>query len=331
MKGCDYALSKKSKNKLPLIIKILIIFISILILLLGIAFGIFYTSINKMNTVKINKEDLAIVDDKELEQFTKPEKIENIALFGIDSPDGIGRSDAIMIATLDPIHNKLKITSIMRDSYVNIPDRGYDKINHAYAFGGPELSIKTINQNFGLNIEDFVAVDFNSLPKVIDTLGGMTLDITSEELRYINGYIDGLNSRNKTNSPHITSTGSQKVNGTQALAYSRIRYTSGGDYKRTERQRTVLNNLFNIALSTSISSYPSLVNEVLPLINTSLTANDILSLATKTIGMDNVKLEQERFPRDNYCNGDMINGIYYLVFDEAKTKEQMMHYIFDDK
>ncbi|MDZ7548740.1 LCP family protein, partial [Clostridium perfringens] len=136
-----------------------------------------------------------------------------------------GRSDSIMILTLDSVHNKLKLTSIMRDSYVNIPGRGLDKINHAYAFGGPELAVRTLNENFDLNIKEFMAVDFTSLPTIIDKLGGVTINIIPEEISHI---------------PGITSAGNQVLNGKQALAYSRIRYASGGDYKRTERQRTVV-------------------------------------------------------------------------------------------
>lgn len=259
------------------------------------------------------------------------EKIKNIVLFGIDSEDGVGRSDSMMIATIDPIHDKLKITSLMRDSYVNIDGYGYDKLNHAYAFGGPELSIKTINQTFGLNLENFVTVDFKSLPIIIDILGGIELDITQEELEYINGYIDDINSKDGTSSSHISYPGYQHVDGVQALAYSRIRYTSGGDYERTRRHRTVLEQLFNKALSVSATQYPTIINQILPYVQTNLTVSDILSLATKVATMGGGSLQQDRFPRDGFCWGENINGIYYLGFDEAITKQQVMDYIFDDK
>lgn len=325
---------KNKKKKKLLAFKIFITIISILLVIILAAVGVFYATLNKMDNVEINKDNLAVTPKEELEVYDNYKKIKNIALFGIDSADGIGRSDSTMIATIDPVHDKLKITSIMRDSYVNIDGYGYDKLNHAYAFGGPELSIKTINQTFGLNIENFVAVDFASLPVIIDILGGIQLDITNEEITCeinINNYIDGINESLGTNTPHIYSSGLQTVNGVQALAYSRIRYASGGDYERTHRQRIVLEQLFEKVLNISPTHYASFINQILPYVQTNLAASDILSLATKVVTMGGGTLEQDRFPRDGYCWGENINGIYYLGFDESTTKQQMMDYIFDDK
>lgn len=113
-----------------------------------------------------------------------------------------------MILTIDREHRRVKVTSIMRDSYVDILGRkNKAKINHAYAFGGPELALKTINENFGLNIRDFITVNFSSLPKIVDLIGGIDLDIDKSELKYINGCIKGLNVENKTNASEITTTG----------------------------------------------------------------------------------------------------------------------------
>lgn len=323
--------SRRKKKKKSLGFKIFITVITIILALILVGVGVFYSVLNKMDNVELNKENLGVTSKEELEVYDNYKKIKNIALFGIDSADGVGRSDSMMIATIDPVHDKLKITSLMRDSYVNIEGYGYDKLNHAYAFGGPELSIKTINQTFGLNIEEFVAVDFASLPKIIDILGGLELDITDEELEYINGYIDDINSKDGTYSPHISYAGPQLVDGVQALAYSRIRYTSGGDYERTQRHRTVLEGLFNKALQVSPAQYPSIINNMLPYVKTNLGTTNILSLATKVATMGGGSLEQDRFPRDGYGQGQMIDGVYYLVFDEAATKQQMMDYIFDDK
>ena len=324
----------KKRKKKSLGFKIFITIISILFVIALAGIGVFYSTLSKMDNVELNKDNLGVTSTEELEVYDNYKKIKNIALFGIDSADGVGRSDSMMIATVDPVHDKLKITSIMRDSYVNIEGYGYDKLNHAYAYGGPELSIKTINQTFGLNIEDFVAVDFASLPKIIDVLGGIELDITDEEITCeinINNYIDGINDALGTNASHIYSPGLQTVNGVQALAYSRIRYASGGDYERTHRQRIVLEKLFEKALNISPTHYASFVNQILPYVQTNLGASDILSLATKVVTMGGGTLEQDRFPRDGYGEGQMIDGVYYLVFDETSTKQQIMDYIFDDK
>ncbi len=320
---------KKKKKKKSLGFKIFIGFLCVLLAIAVVGGGYFIGLINKMDNVKLNKDNLGIVED-EFKDYTNANKIKNIALFGVDATDGEGgRSDSIMVATLDPVHNKLKLTSIMRDSYVNIEGYGDDKINHAYAYGGPELAIKTINENFGLNIQDFVSVNFSSLPIIINILGGVDIEITNEELQYINDYINDINTKDGTNSPHITYAGVQHLDGTQALAYSRIRYTDGGDYKRTERQRTILAALFDKLTSVPVSSYNSLLNEVLPYVQTNLNAGDILSLGTKVLSVGN-NLEQDRFPRDGYGEGTMINGTYYLTFDIETAKQQMRDYIFND-
>ncbi|MDU7363107.1 LCP family protein [Clostridium sp.] len=320
---------RKKKKKKSLGFKIFIGFLCVLLAIAVVGGGYVIGLLNKMDNIKLNKDNLGIVED-EFKEYENVNKIKNIALFGIDATDGeTGRSDSIMIATLDPVHNKLKITSVMRDSYVYIDGHGQDKINHAYAFGGPELAIKTLNENFGLNIEDFVSVNFSSLPTIINILGGIDLEITEEELQYINSYVDDINAKDGTYSPHISYAGVQHVDGIQALAYSRIRYTSGGDYERTQRHRTVLDALFNKLTSTSVASYNSLLNEVLPYVQTNLSAADILSLGTKVLGIGN-NLEQDRFPRDGYGEGSTINGVYYLTFDIETAKQQMRDYIFND-
>lgn len=295
--------------------------------IIGIILGVFIIGIggvyiygnymfNKVEKVEVDKNDVGITEEVEEKLSPYSNSIINIALFGVDSADATtGRSDSIIIATIDTIHKKLKLTSVMRDSYVNISGIGNDKINHAYAFGGPQLAIKTLNENFNLNIEDFVAVNFDSLPKIIDMLGGVTVDITSEEVSHI---------------PGIPSAGTYNLNGAQALSYSRIRYATGGDYVRTERQRTILTKIFEKVLTINPMKYPSLLNEVLPMVQTSLDYSKILELGTEVLKMGVTTLEQARFPLDGYCQGEMINGVYYLTFNKALTVEQLHNYIFED-
>ena len=295
--------------------------------IIGIILGIFIIGIggvyiygnymfNKVEKIEVDKNDVGITEEVEEKLSPYSNSIINIALFGVDSADAsTGRSDSIIIATIDTIHKKLKLTSVMRDSYVNISGIGNDKINHAYAFGGPQLAIKTLNENFNLNIEDFVAVNFDSLPKIIDMIGGVTVDITSEEVSHI---------------PGIDSEGTYNLNGAQALSYSRIRYATGGDYVRTERQRTILTKIFEKILTINPMKYSSLLNEVLPMVQTSLDNSKILELGTEVLKMGVTTLEQERFPLDGYCQGEMINGVYYLIFNKALTVEQLHNYIFED-
>lgn len=329
--------------------KIGLVIIGIL-LIIGVAVGLgsYYTNnmLSKINKVNINEENIGISpkwqnqsEDKDKihensiisNESQQSEKIRNIVLFGIDATDGNhGRSDAIVIVTIDKNNNKLKLTSIMRDSYVNIPGRKMDKINHAYAFGGPELALKTLNKNFELNLKDFISVNFSSLPKIIDSIGGIDLDIDSEELKAINQHIRHNNEINGTNSSYINKTGVQSLDGTQAMAYCRIRYTLGGDYERTGRHREVLTKIFDKISSMPVVRYPFLLNELLPMVTTNLDTEEILALGSNLVSIDNLSLEQERFPRDEYCEGKIINRIYYLTFNKDETVKQIHNYIYND-
>lgn len=305
----------KKKNK-SLGFKIGIILLTLLVF--GAAAGIGYgiSLYNKMDNFKLNSSELGVTPEEDLKEYTDVGKIKNIALYGVDAPNGTtGRSDAIMIATIDPIHKKIKITSIMRDSYVNIPGHGMDKITHAYAFGGPELAIRTLNENFGLNITDFATVNFSSLPQLVDALGGVTIQITDEEAPHIEG---------------IYSAGTYTLTGAQALSYTRIRYATGDDFERTHRHRIVLSALFTKAMSMPVSSYPSTLNSILPLIQTSLSAPDILSLGTTMAGMGQAELIQNRFPQDGDYWGDTSTGVYYMKFDNDSVKKKIQNYIFED-
>ncbi|WP_253287352.1 LCP family protein [Clostridium bornimense] len=294
--------------------KIVLWILGVLLSLTVVAVGgtFFYVKhmIGKVDHVKIKKDDLGI--NEEIEE--KYGDIRNIALYGIDAEEGkAGRSDSIMILTVDTKNNKLKLTSIMRDSYVNIADHGYDKINHAYAFGGPELAMRTLNENFDLNVKEFMAVNFTSMPEIIDKLGGVNIDITDEEIQYI---------------PGITSAGTQKLTGKQALAYARIRYATGGDYKRTERHRTVLTAIFNEMKSKPVSQYPSLASDFLPYVRTNISSNEMLSLMGDIGTLMSGNLEQNRFPTDEQGEGKMINGVYYMTFNIEEVKNSMHQFIF---
>lgn len=291
----------------------------LLIAILGIfAYGYYYihSTISKVEEIEINTDNDNIGISQETEEEYK--EIRNIALFGIDSrnDDLVGRSDSIMILTLDSVHNKIKLTSIMRDSYVNIDGYGMDKINHAYAYGGVELALRTLNSNFDLNIKEAVIVNFESLIDIIDSLGGVYINITDEEIPHISG---------------ISTAGEQLLNGSQALAYSRIRYATGGDYKRTERQRTVVNAIFNKLKDTPVNKYPDLVNQFLPYVKTNISATDLIKLAMEFAPLASSSLEQNRYPKDDQAVGQMINGVYYLTFDLEEAKNSMKDYIFNDK
>lgn len=222
-----------------------------------------------------------------------------------------------MLITIDENTKKLKLTSIPRDSYVNIPGRGMDKINHAYSYGGAQLALQTLNSNFGLDVKYFASVNFSSLPRIIDALGGVTLTVTDREAG--SGEIPG-----------IYKAGTYKMTGKQALAFSRIRSVDS-DFERGRRQRDVMQGLINGMFGQSIASYPGLLGGILPLMATNLSSSEILSLAQSVV-LNGVKnIEQARYPLENMGGGQMIDGVYYYVFDIPGTKDLIGKYVYLDQ
>lgn len=304
-------------------------FLVVLGLLLLAASSVFFYVTKVMGDIEnVNLDESKLGINESLD--SKYSHIKNIALFGVDAIDGgHGRSDSIMILSINEKDNSIKLTSLMRDSYVNIADRGKDKLNHAYAFGGAELAMKTINENFDLNIKDFITVNFETLPAIIDILGGVEVDIKSDELKEVNKYIASMNKINGGSSAPIPSAGVHNLNGNQAMGYCRVRYTSGGDYRRTERHRTVLTGLFDKFKDIDLLKIPTVINEVAPMVKTSLGTSKMMSLATSGLKVKG-GIQQERFPQDNSSEGKMIGGVYYLTYNAEKTKSDLHKWIFGE-
>jgi LCP family protein required for cell wall assembly len=276
----------------------------------------------------VDMEESIVANEIDLEN----KEITNIAFFGLDRRDKNepSRSDLIMILSIDEKHNKIKMSSVMRDTYVKIKDHGETKINHAYAYGGPQLAIRTLNENFDLDIRNYVAVDFFNCEKIIDSMDGVTIDITEEEISFMNGYMKEVAKIEGKLVPTVTKAGSQNLNGLQAVAYSRIRYTDGGDFVRTERQRTVLVAMLKKIQTLGVMEFPSVVSKLLPYTETSMNIMDILKLGKKAFTADKVNFEQERFPKDGYCEGKIMDKVWYLVADMEPTVEQLHKFIYED-
>ena len=325
---------KRSKASKIILTSLLLVFLFIL----GVSFFYIFNILNGIKGQKIsdNHDDLGINKElvQQLQESGKNKNITNIALFGTDERDSSekGRSDAVMVLTIDTEHNKLKLSSLMRDSYVDIDGHGKDKLNHAYAFGGPQLAIKTINKNFNLNITDYATVNFYHLQDIIDVIGGIEIDVKKEEIEEVNKMMNELAFLGKYKPPFIKNPGLQTLNGKQALAYTRTRNIGNGDFDRAARQRTVLNALFNKVTSAGVTKYPAIINSVLPMVETSLSKAEILKIGTDVLTSGLKDLEQERFPVDGYFKdgGQTINGVWYLVYDIKQTSKQMYDYIFND-
>lgn len=258
----------------------------------------------------------------------------NALLFGLDNrdPDEISRSDAILIATLDGKHKKIKLTSIMRDTYVPIPGKQDNRINAAYAMGGPALAIRTINENFGMNIEKYVTVDFFSLEKIIDQLGGVEVDVKDYELEHLNGLIRSMNNlnRHQNESPLVQRTGRQRLDGRQAVAYSRIRKVGNGDFERTDRQRAILKSLIEEGAAVDLWEISSLLSNVLPEVETNFTKNEILKLGFTTLESAKNGVEDLRLPYDDTYEEDRIRDMAVLVPDMEKNREILHDFIYEE-
>jgi LCP family protein required for cell wall assembly len=257
----------------------------------------------------------------------------NILLLGLDkrSKNEPGHSDAIMIASIDKINKNIKLTSLMRDMYVPIPGKKDNRINTAYFMGGPALAIKTINTNFNMNIEDYAVVDFFALENIINKVGGISIDIKKNEIKYINQYIDELNkiSRDGIWAAHITNPGMQTLNGRQAVAYTRVRYVGRDDFERTERQRRVMNELYKQGMSLGITKLPDLAATILPGIETSLTKKEIINLAVAVLGFGKKDIEQFRIPVDGSFRDEYVGNMLVLMPDLEENTRLLHEFIYD--
>lgn len=250
-------------------LKGLAIFFLVIIIILGLLLGAGYAYISfklgNLNHIDIDESLVSV--NSGVEENLKGYR--NIALFGIDTRDDSfnnSRSDSINIISINNATKDVKMISVYRDTYVNIEGYGLDKITHAYAYGGPELALSTINRNLDLNITEFVTVNFETVKVVVDALDGIRLEITDAEANQIG----------------LSSGGTYTLDGKQALAYARIRKIDS-DYQRTERIRTVLNAVLSKVKTMSASEILDFVDVVLPHISTNISTNEIIAMAPSAL------------------------------------------------
>ena len=276
---------KKKMNKGLKIFLIILLVLVIFILGLGVAVYTFVNGkIGKMQ--KENIDTTAVGINEETKQELKGYR--NIALLGIDSRAddyGLGnRSDCMMIASINQETNEIKLISVYRDTYVYVMENGtkrLDKITHAYSYGGAQNTLKSLNEAMDLNITEFVTVNFDAVIAAVDSLGGVYIDIDESEIKYVNDYIDATSESSGVKSSHITHSGRQKLDGVQAVSYTRVRYTAGGDYKRTERMRTVVEAMLSKAKTLNVGQLNSFADTILPKIRTNISTSEIWGLIPK--------------------------------------------------
>ena len=250
------------------------------VLVVGVVVGAVYLSgkMDRLDTEALDKSALEINNEVE-----RKEGYLNVALFGVDTRDGNfedgSRSDTIMIASLNQATGEVKICSVYRDTLLQQSDGTYNKANAAYSFGGAEGAVAMLNKNLDMDISHYVTVDFNALVDVIDDLGGIELDLTDEEVYWTNGYCNETSKVTGHKLEELTHAGKQTLNGVQATSYCRIRYTTGDDYKRTERQRTVLEQIAKKAQKADLKTINKIINDVFDEVSTNFTLAEMLSYA----------------------------------------------------
>lgn len=263
------------------------------------------TSMQKIN---VNEEEIKVNMNEGVEENEVLKGYRNIALFGIDSrTDDLGkgnRSDTIMVASINQDTGEVKLVSVYRDTYMNLGNDKYNKCNAAYAAGGPEQAILMLNSNLDLNITDYVSVGFKGLIEAIDSLGGVQIDVKQEEIRHLNNYQASMfstESKEKLTDDYVevTQPGLQTLNGMQATAYCRIRATAGDDFRRAERQRTVLLACLDKAKTASLSTLNSTLDKVLPNVQTNLDTSEMLEVLAdlakyKVVANDGFPFEDSR-------------------------------------
>lgn len=314
------------------IFKKVFIFIIIILVLLPVSiFGYIHSKINKVydpsSSIKSLKET----------NYSSEKGITNILLVGTDArnTEEKSRSDAMMILTVDNKHKNLKLTSLARDTYVEIPNHGNQKLTHAYAYGGLNLLLETLESNFKIDIQNYVVVNFFSFINIIDTLNGIVVDVKPNEIQELNRYIPECYSfdQNKNKNPmkNIEYSGKQKLNGYQSLAYSRIRYNDSA-LERDNRQRLVLESSFEKAKHLPINKYPDLINSILPYVKTNMNTSDILSIGNSILSMDNFNIKTLEFPIEEYSTGGIYKKAGWVWrYDEDKCLPILHDFIFNDK
>ena len=249
----------------------------------------------------------------------------NIALFGLDSRGkslGKGnRTDTIMVASINNETKKVKLISVYRDTMLKQNGEHYDKANAAYSVGGPETAVNMLNENLDLDIQDYVSVNFLALADVIDMVDGITVKMTDEEVVHMNNYCVETSKvtgkKYKKIEPAVA--GTYKLNGVQAVSYARIRYTAGGDFKRAERQRLVLQKIADKVQNMSVGTVNKIIDSVFPQISTNFTLAEMIGYAKN---LTKYKLgDSIGFPADNTT--DMLNEVGSVVIPDTLSSNVM--------
>lgn len=351
----------KKSRKFKIILAAVITVLSIILLLCGAFVALAFHYIGKIDVVPHQEEysvldsipdddDLTsepdspkeVIDDaddkikenieKNATEIVYDENVYNVLLIGTDTRNNSerGRSDTMILVSINKESKEIYMTSFMRDSYVAIPGKYNNRINASYAFGGPELLMDTIEQNFKIKIDKYVRVNFFSFMEVIDAVGGVEITVSDDEVRVLNNYVTELNGLlgKDPDDGKLASGGTYNLNGKQALGYCRIRYVGNADFQRTQRQRDVMKKIFEKAKKLSLSEMDDFLNILLPKITTNIQEGEIFGLllnAPMYLGYD---LKEMRVPADGTYSFMTVNRMSVLGIDFDKNIEMLRKNIY---
>lgn len=322
-----YRIVRKKKPKLGFFARVKRFFRNVVVLIAVLAIALSVLGVKTINAAfdRLTKTDIGnsrkeLMIANESYNAQKGYDIENIAIFGKDVEDeeGIKRSDTVMILSVNKDTSQIALTSIQRDTYVNIPEYGLNKINMAYFFGDAKLAVQTINANLDTDIKYYVSVDMNALVDIVDSLGGIQLNITETELDEFNLFVDDINyNMGEPYSAKFDTPGTYLCDGRQAMVYARIRKIGNSDFDRTARQRIVLSQIYNKAKENfSIKLLSDMLKSTSEHIETNMPEREIIALAIRVLtsdkGFSTYSLCDEEYIRSAYVEGMQCLIPYYL-------------------
>ena len=352
--------SRKPKKNKGLGLRIFILVLSLIMLLAGSGLVYYYKVLDSMHFKELEPAEAPAATTVTHETtvsianggntLLSSDNVLNILLFGQDSPateEDHGRSDTTILLSIDNVHKKLKLTSFQRDTYVSIPGHGENKINSAFTYGGERLSIDTIETNFGIKVDKYATVDFSSFRDIIEALGGGDIELTLEEIKYINAQIDVNDQTDVTSFLKYDETKEKQMvhlDGYQALWYARDRgeeslggnpeYSfSGDDWDRTSRQRNLIQTIIkSLRENASLTELVSIANKIGPLVTTNLKKGDITFLVSNMMAYIKYDMEELSLPtQGKWGYGTTPDGQSVIVIhDWDGVRKDVAKFIYED-
>ena len=310
--------------------RVAFILIGLIVTICLSGFGYVYFKLNKMYV-----KDEAVKSTEE--QGTMVEGITNILLVGTDGEyiEKWNRSDSMMVVTIDSKNKDIRISSIARDTYVDIPGYSTEKLTHAYAYEGIDLLKEVFKVNFNLDIDKYIAVNFVSFMDIMDELGGVEVNVEEKDIKEINKYIDACygyyKNKDEKDKEYITKSGVQRLNGYQALAFSRIRYTDSA-FARDNRHREVAESVYKEFAQKGVETYKKCAEIILNNTKTNISPIEMMNLAYTVLKINDKDIDQFQFPLEEYRNGHIISKQkgWVLEWDKEPNLEAWHKFIFGE-